>query len=32
LLKANPLMKEAIEDNVDDPRYFVLSEVNSVDS
>ncbi|MAW65432.1 MAG: sodium-independent anion transporter [Flavobacteriales bacterium] len=32
LLKANPLMKEAIEDNIDDPRYFVLSEVNSVDS
>ena len=32
LLKANPIMKEIIEDSVDDPRYFVLSEVNSVDS
>ena len=32
LLKANPILSEVIEDNIDDPRYFVLSEVNSVDS
>ena len=32
LLKANPALIEVIENNIDDPRYFVLSEVNSVDS
>ncbi|MAS52940.1 MAG: sodium-independent anion transporter [Flavobacteriales bacterium] len=32
LLKANPVLTEVIENNIDDPRYFVLSEVNSVDS
>ena len=32
LLKANPVLREVIENNIDDPRYFVLSEVNSVDS
>lgn len=31
LLKANPSLSEVIEDNVDDPRYFVLSDVNALD-
>ena len=29
LLKANPSLESVIETNVDDPRYFVLSDVNS---
>jgi len=31
LLKANPSLSEVIENNVDDPRYFVLSDVNSIE-
>ena len=29
LLKANPSLENVIETNIDDPRYFVLSDVNS---
>ncbi|MBL56068.1 MAG: sodium-independent anion transporter [Flavobacteriales bacterium] len=32
LLKANPTFSNVIENNVDDPRYFVVSDVNANDA
>ena len=31
LLKANPSLSEVIENNIDDPRYFVVSDINSLE-